>query len=72
MRARIRACRSPPQQLSRMKADTMTIQMDCSASASSSSPPTPTKPMMTVTNRLRLRPSTNQSRDCKIWPPSSG
>ena len=34
--------------------------------------PTPINPITTVTIRLRARPSTNQSSDCKIWPPSSG
>jgi hypothetical protein len=44
----------------------------CLQTASPMNATAPSRPKMAAVIRLRARPSTNQSRDRKIWPPSKG
>ena len=44
----------------------------CRQMARPMKPTTPIKPRTVATIRLRARPITNQSRERRIWPPSSG
>ena len=65
-------CFSPAQQFNRMNTERTPNQIDPILKASTISPATPTKPISVASIKLRARPTTNQSRDRKIWPPSSG
>src|ERR1700730_505713 len=66
------AWRRPLQQFIRMNTERTTSQAYSTLTARTTPPVAPKKPMIVAAIKLRARPTRNQSRDRRIWPPSRG